>query len=89
MSLRAKICQMVPTTFQGTNSGRAMITRQNATPRPFFGMHSETRMPSGTSIRSTMSEKIALRTSDARKRPPSSELGSNKSLYQPTPFQKN
>ena len=89
MSGRPKICQMVPTTFHGINSGSAMITRQAATGQPSRGIDSATTMPSGTSIARMIAENNRLRHSEAKKRPPSSVEGSSSSLNQPTPFQKN
>ena len=89
MSGRPKICQMVPTTFHGINSGSARITRHAATVQPWRGIDSATTMPSGTSIARMMAENSRLRPSEARKRPPRSVEGSSSSLNQPTPFQKN
>ena len=89
MSGRPKICQMVPTTFHGINSGNARITRQAATRQPSRGIDSATTMPSGTSIARMMAENNKLRHSEAKNRLPRSVDGSSNSLNQPTPFQKN
>ena len=42
MSVRPKICQIVPTTLKGMSSGSAMTTRQKEAQKPFFGMLSAT-----------------------------------------------
>ena len=89
MSLRAKICQIVPTTFHGISSGRAISTRQTATFQPSRGMARATTMPSGISMARMIAENRRLRHSASKKRPPSSFDGSSRSWNQPTPFQKN
>ena len=89
MSPRPKICQMVPTTFHGMSSGRAISTRQSATLQPLRGMESATTMPSGISIARMMAEKSRLRRTLSRKRPARSVVPSSISWNQPMPFQKN
>ena len=89
MSARAKICQIVPTTFQGISIGSVMLTSTAPTAQPRFGMHSATRMPSGTSISSTTPENTRFRTSAREKRPPMSVAGSNRCWNHSDPFQKN
>ena len=89
MSPRAKICQIVPTTFHGISSGRAITTRQKATVHPWRGMARATTTPRGISMARTMAENKRLRHRASRKRAPSSLFGSSSSANQPTPFQKN
>ncbi len=89
MSGRAKTCQIVPTTFHGTSSGSARITKVAATLQPARGMASATTMPSGISIARMTAEKKMLRPNASRNRPPSSLFGSSSSWNQPRPFQKN
>ncbi len=59
MSARPKICQMVPTTFQGTSSDSATMTRVADAFQPWAGMHSASAMPSGSSTSSTASENFS------------------------------
>ena len=61
MSPRAKICQMVPTTFQGIRSGNATNTNDNEARHPCAGIVRATPMPSGIWITSTAIEKISWR----------------------------
>ncbi len=84
MSLRPKICQMVPTTFHGMSSGSAISTRQTGTPQPLLGMLRAMTMPSGISIARTTREKIRLRPIDSQNR-----CEWRISANQSEPFQKN
>ncbi len=88
MSWRAKICQIVPTTFHGMSIGSAITTRLAPTVQPRRGRHSATAMPSGTSISSAVREKARLRISAPRKRAPISVAGLRRSRNQEAPFQK-
>ncbi|MNV66521.1 hypothetical protein D3C71_1592780 [compost metagenome] len=58
----------MPTTFHGTSSGNAMVTRQTGTPMPDFGILSAIKMPSGISIDRMMPENRRLRPSAFQKR---------------------
>ena len=63
MSGRRKMTQMVPITFQGMSSGRAMRTRVSEVRQPpFFGMVRAMPTPRGISISSTSPEKMNWRT---------------------------
>ena len=68
----AKICQIVPTTFHGISSGRAMTTRQSGDRPAARGIDSATTMPSGISMARMIAENSRLRHSESKKRPPSS-----------------
>ncbi|MNL01787.1 hypothetical protein D3C87_1222700 [compost metagenome] len=61
MSVRPKICQIVPTTFHGISSDSAMMTSTAEARQPLAGMASASRMPSGISTSSTASEKPSWR----------------------------
>ena len=84
MSTRPKICQMVPTTFHGISSGRAISTRHSDAQAPPFGMLSATNTPSGTSMARMMAENRTWRPSAS---PIRSEW--RRSSNQVRPFQKN
>ncbi len=84
MSTRPKICQIVPTTLNGTSSGSAITTRQNEAQNPFCGMFSATKMPSGTWIARMIAENSTLRPSALQSRSECS-IWSNQSR----PAQKN
>ena len=56
MSARPKICQMVPTTFQGISSESATNTSVAEAFQPCAGMASASAMPSGISTASTAME---------------------------------
>ena len=56
MSARPKICQIVPTTFQGISSESATSTSTADERQPCAGMESASAMPSGISTISTESE---------------------------------
>jgi hypothetical protein len=60
MSVRPKICQMVPTTFQGISSDSATSTSTAEAFQPLAGIASASAMPSGISTASTASEKLHL-----------------------------
>ncbi len=66
MSARAKICQIVPTTFHGMSSGRATTTSANGTPIPRRGIATAIATPSGISMSSTCTVKSSVRTNAAR-----------------------
>lgn len=59
MSVRAKICQMVPTTFQGISSESATNTNVAEAFHPLAGMASASAMPSGISTSSTAPENLS------------------------------
>ena len=65
-----------------------MATSTAPTRQPDFGMHSDTAMPSGTSMASTTPEKARLRRSAPWNRAPTPVVGSSRFWNQPTPFQK-
>ncbi len=48
ISVRANICQIVPTTLNGISKGSAISTRTRLDQKPFLGMFSATKIPSGT-----------------------------------------
>ena len=56
MSVRPKICQMVPTTFQGISSESDTITSAADDFQPVAGMDKASKMPSGNSTASTANE---------------------------------
>jgi hypothetical protein len=58
----------VPTTLKGIRSGSAISTRQSEAQKPFFGMLSAMKMPSGTWISSTMAENRICRPSASHMR---------------------
>ena len=68
MSARPNTCQIVPTTFQGISSGSAIRIRQTGTPMPFLGIDSAMKIPSGTSMASTMAENARFLSSASWKR---------------------
>ena len=59
MSVRPKICQMVPTTFQGISSDSATITSVADAFQPVAGMASARAMPSGICTSSTAKENFS------------------------------
>ena len=67
MSPRAKICQIVPTTFQGISSGRATSTRLSDAAQPLAGMARAMAMPKGIWMTRMVAEKITWRTKAPRR----------------------
>ena len=63
MSSRPKICQMVPTTFQGISSGMASSTSVSEARQPPRGIARAMATPSGISTASTTSENTSCRPS--------------------------
>jgi hypothetical protein len=63
MSVRPKICQMVPTTFHGMSSDIASSTRTADAFQPEGGIDSASMIPSGTSTTSTAMENVIWRSS--------------------------
>ncbi|MNP85214.1 hypothetical protein D3C76_1848490 [compost metagenome] len=56
MSARPKICQMVPTTFQGISRGIARMINTRDDHLPLVGMVRAMAMPRGISISNTHAE---------------------------------
>lgn len=61
ISPRAKICQIVPTTFQGISKGSATSTSASDAVQPRAGMASAIAMPKGIWMRRMVPEKINWR----------------------------